>query len=154
MTLWCWFHHVISLLRGCFSVFRCMRSAVLHDWFPALLFCSAWLTPNDSVSEAPGKISPSLFFSPLTLLFTVRDKLNSGTFPHVMFHREPCHTHFSMSKPRFLLLPISSFTASQFLTCIYANIKQFQFRGDLSGLSSSPSTPPYRYWGLLRLKGS
>ncbi len=105
-TLWCWFHPVISLSAVVFSVFRCMRSAVLH-WFdfPALLFCSAWLNQNDSVSEPRENLSLSFLLSLTLTLYTVRDKLTVAPFLMSCFHREPCHTHFSVYKPRSCSFP-------------------------------------------------
>ncbi len=130
--------------RGCFSVFRCMRSAVLH-WFdfPALLFCSAWLNQNDSVSEPRENLSLSFLLSLTLTLYTVRDKLTVAPFLMSCFLREPCHTHFSMYKPRSCSFP----TVHSLPLNLTFSVQRWFCRDYLP-----PSIPPYRHWGSFETK--
>ncbi len=81
-------------------VFPCFTTCVLRcctDLISQLSFSALRDLIRMTVSQSPGKISPSLFLLSLTLqAYAVRDKLTVAPFLVLCFHREPCHTHFSV----------------------------------------------------------
>ncbi len=84
LTLWCWFHPVISLSA---VVFLCFAACVLRcctDLISQLSFSALRDLIRMTVSQSPGKISPSLFFSPSLSLFTL-------SVTNSQWHLSSCH---------------------------------------------------------------
>ncbi len=67
-----------------------------------------------TVSQSPGKISPSLFFSPSLCKLTLSVTNSQWHLSSCCVSTESLVIHTSACKTPFLLLPISSFTPSQF----------------------------------------